>query len=344
MDEKIRKKLPIETSVAKIWFTDGVHTIWEEKVMKTKKVTKNSIGKFWKQVKRNRMLLLMLLPAVVMTIIFAYIPMGGVILAFKKYNYQDGILGSPWCGFENFRYMILSNKLWPLTRNTILYNLAFIFVGLVSEVGLAIILNEISHQKFKKISQTMMFLPHFISWVVVATIMLNIFGTNGVLNNILQSLGMESINIYTRAKEWPFIMVLMKVWKNTGYGSVVYLAAIVGISQEIYEAAKIDGANIWQRIFRITIPCLKPTIIIMVLLAVGGIFRGDFGMFYQLVKGQILLDVSDILDTYVYRSMMSTSNMGMSAAAGLYQSVLCFITINIVNFTVKKIEPDYALY
>lgn len=312
--------------------------------MKKKRLTRNSWGKFWKQVKRNRMLLLMLLPAVVMTIIFAYIPMGGVVMAFKKYNYQDGIFGSPWCGFENFRYMILSNKLWPLTRNTILYNLAFISVGLVTEVGLAIILNEIAHQKFKKIAQTMMFLPHFISWVVAASIMLNIFGTNGVLNNILQSLGMETINIYTRAKEWPFIMVLMKVWKNTGYGSVVYLAAIVGISQEIYEAAKIDGANIWQRIFRITIPCLKPTIIIMVLLAVGGIFRGDFGMFYQLVKGQILLEVSDILDTYVYRSMMSTSNMGMSAAAGLYQSVLCFITINIVNFTVKKIEPDYALY
>lgn len=300
--------------------------------------------KFVKQLKKNYPLLLMLLPAVVMTIIFAYIPMGGVVLAFKKYNYQDGIFGSPWCGFENFRYMVLSNKLWPLTRNTILYNLAFISVGMVTEIGFAIILNEIAHQKFKKITQTMMFLPHFISWVVVSTIMLNVFGTHGVLNNILSHLGMDTINIYTRAKEWPFIMVLMKVWKSAGYGSVVYLAAIVGISPEINEAAKIDGANIWQRIFKITIPCLKPTIVIMGLLSVGGIFRGDFGMFYQLVKGQILLDVSDILDTYVYRSMMSTSNLGMSAAASFYQSVLCFITINIVNFTVKKIEPDYALY
>lgn len=305
---------------------------------------RNLTKKILNRVKKNYALLLMLVPAVALTIIFCYIPMGGVVLAFKKYNYHDGIFGSPWCGLENFRYLILSNKLWALTRNTILYNLAFISVGMVTEVGFAIILNEIAHQKFKKVAQTMMFLPHFISWVVVATIMLNVFGTHGVINNILKSLGLESFNIYTRAKEWPIIMVLMKVWKSAGYGSVVYLAAIVGISPEIHEAAKIDGANIWQRIFRITIPCLKPTIIIMTLLAVGGIFRGDFGMFYQLVKGQILLDVADILDTYVYRSMMSTSNLGMSAAASFYQSVLCFITINVVNFIVKKIEPDYALY
>lgn len=301
-------------------------------------------NRFLKTLKRNYALLFMLAPAVIMTIIFAYIPMGGVILAFKKYNYHDGIFGSPWCGFENFRYMILSNKLWPLTRNTILYNLAFISVGMITEIGLAVVLNELMHQKFKKITQTMMFLPHFISWVVVATVMLNIFGVHGVLNNILHAFGLESFNIYTRAKEWPFIMVLIKVWKSAGYGSVVYLSAIAGISPEIHEAAKIDGANIWQRIFRITIPCLKPTIVIMGLLAVGGIFRGDFGMFYQLVKGQILLDVSDILDTFVYRSLMSTSNLGMSSAASFYQSVLCFITINVVNFTVKKIEPDYALY
>lgn len=300
---------------------------------------------FWKQVKKNRMLLLMLFPAFALAVIFNYIPMAGVVIAFKKYDYQQGIWGSPWCAFENFRYLIISNKLWPLTRNTLLYNAAFISIGLFFEVGFAIILNEISHQKLKKAAQSMMFLPHFISWVVVATIMLNIFGDHGVLNNILKALGGESLNIYTKAKEWPIVMVLLKVWKSTGYGSVVYLAAIVGISPEIHEAAKIDGANIWQRIFKITIPCLKPTIIIMVLLAVGGIFRGDFGMFYQLVRNnQILLQTADVLDTYVYRSMMSSANMGMSAAAGLYQSVLCFITINLVNFIVKKIEPDYSLY
>lgn len=298
-----------------------------------------------RKLKRNKTLLLMLIPSLVMVITFSYIPMAGIVVAFKKYNYQLGIWGSDWVGFDNFRYMILSNKLWPLTRNTLLYNAVFIITGLVSEVGFAIILNELSRKKFKKVAQTMMFMPHFISWVVVATIVLNIFGDHGVLNNILNSLGFESFNIYSKAKEWPVVMVLMKLWKSTGYGTVVYLAAIVGISPEIYEAAKIDGANIWQRITSITIPCLKPTIITMLLLSVGGIFRGDFGMFYQLVgNNQILLETSDILDTFVYRSMMSTSNMGMSAAAGLYQSVLCFITINLVNFSIKKIDPDYALY
>ena len=313
--------------------------------MNKKRSMKGSSGSFLKKLKKNYPLLLMLLPAVVLVITFSYIPMAGVVIAFKHYNYQQGIWGSPWVGFENFRYMILSNKLWTLTRNTLLYNIVFIFLGLIFEVGFAIILNEITRRRFKKVSQTMMFLPHFISWVVVATIVLNIFGDHGVVNNILNSLGFESFNIYSKAKEWPIVMVLMKLWKSTGYGSVVYLAAIVGISPEIYEAAKIDGANIWQRIISITIPCLKPTIITMVLLSVGGIFRGDFGMFYQLVgNNQILLQTSDILDTYVYRSMMSTSNMGMSAAAGLYQSVLCFITINLVNYIIKKIDPDYALY
>ncbi|MBP3199516.1 MAG: sugar ABC transporter permease [Butyrivibrio sp.] len=300
---------------------------------------------FLKKVRKNRSLLLMLLPAVIFVVLFSYIPMAGIVIAFKKYNYQAGIFGSSWVGFDNFQYMILSNKLWTLTRNTLLYNIVFITVGLVTEVGFAIILNEITRKTFKKVSQTMMFLPHFISWVVVATIVLNIFGDHGVLNNILNSLGFESFNIYSKAEEWPFIMVLMKVWKSTGYGSVVYLAAIVGISPEIHEAAKIDGANIWQRIFSITLPCLKPTIITMVLLSIGGIFRGDFGMFYQLVgSNQILLQTSDILDTYIYRSMISTSNLGMSAAAGLYQSILCFVTINLVNFTIRKIDPDYALY
>ena len=259
---------------------------------------------------------------------------------------MDGIFGSEWNGLDNFRYLLISKKLWSLTRNTLLYNIVFITFGIVTEVGFAIILNEMLHLKFKKVAQSFMFLPHFISWVVVATIMLNIFGDHGVLNQILNGLGLESYNIYAyeNAKTWPIVMVALKVWKSTGYGSVVYLAAIVGISPEINEAAKIDGANIWQRIFRITIPCLKPTIIIMTLLAVGGIFRGDFGMFYQLVKGQHLLETSDVLDTYVYRTMMSTANMGWSAAAGLYQSLLCFVTINVVNFIVKKVDPDYALY
>ena len=299
-----------------------------------------------RNVKKNRTMLWMLVIPVTMCFIFCYIPMPGVIIAFKKYDYMKGIFGSEWNGFDNFRYLLMSKKLWTLTRNTLLYNIVFIITGTIFQVGLAVILNEMLHLKFKKISQSLMFLPHFISWVVVATIMLNIFGDHGVLNQVLNKLGLESVSIYAyeNASKWPIVMVLLKIWKGAGYGSVVYPAAIVGISPEINEAAKIDGANIWQRIWYVTLPSLKPTIIIMTLLSIGGIFRGDFGMFYQLVKGQHLMASSDVLDTYIYRTMMSTSNMGWSAAAGLYQSVLCFITINIVNFVVKKVDPDYALY
>lgn len=299
----------------------------------------------WAKIKKNRTLLLMLVPALLYVIIFNYIPMGGIVIAFKRYNYNGGIFGSPWVGLENFRYMIVADKLWPLTRNTLLYNLAFIFFGVIFEVGIAIILSELSRKYFKKVTQTMMFLPYFISWVVVSTVMLNIFGDNGVLNNIRYNMGLEPFNIYANTTWWPVVMVIVRLWKQTGYGTVVYLAAVAGISQEMFEAAEIDGANIWQKIRCITLPCLKPTIIIMVLLGVSQIFRGDFGMFYQLVKNnQMLLEKSDIIDTFVYRSLMTSPNIGMSAAAGLYQSILCFITICTFNFVVKKVDPDYTLF
>lgn len=300
---------------------------------------------FGRQIKKNRILLLMLLPAALYVIVFSYIPMAGVVVAFKNYNYNDGIFFSPWNGFDNFNYLFVTGKIWSLTRNTLLYNAAFIFFGLIFEVGFAIILSEMTGKVFKKFSQAFMFLPYFISWVVVSTIMINIFGQNGVLNSILQSFGIEGFSIYKQVKQWPIVMVLVRIWKQTGYGTVVYLAAIAGIGQELFEAADIDGANVWQKIRYITIPSLKPTIMIMVLLAMGNIFRGDFGMFYQLVgSNQLLLQSSDVIDTYVYRLLTTTPNMGMTAAAGLYQSVLCFITIVTANTIVKKIDPDYTLF
>lgn len=300
---------------------------------------------FWGQVRKNRMLLCMLLPALLYVVIFSYIPMFGVVIAFKDYNYNGGILGSPWCGLKNFEYLKISGKLWTLTRNTLLYNLAFIVFGIIFEVGFAVMLSEITKKTFKKIAQAFMFLPYFISWVVVSTIMLNIFGQNGVLSNILAHFGIEDFSIYQQIKQWPIIMVAIRIWKQTGYGTVVYLAAIAGLNQEMFEAASIDGASIWQKIRYITIPSLKPTIFIMFLLAVGNIFRGDFGMFYQLVgNNQLLLETSDVIDTFVYRSLITSPNIGMSAAAGFYQSVLCFITIVSVNWLVKKVDPDYTLF
>jgi putative aldouronate transport system permease protein len=301
---------------------------------------------FFKKVKDNKIMLFMLIPATLYVIIFSYIPMGGIVLAFKKYNYTAGILNSPWAKFENFRYLIISDKLWPLTRNTILYNLAFIIIGITVEVAFAVLLSEIGGKVFKKIGQSFMLLPFFISWVVVSSIMLNIFGYEyGVLNNFLKLIGRETYNIYGNTTTWPIVMVMLKIWKSTGYGTVIYLAAITSIDQEMYEAAQIDGASVWQRIAHITLPCLKPTVVIMLLLAVGQIFRGDFGMFYQIVRNnQTLLGVSDIIDTFVYRSLISSPDIGMSAAAGLYQSFMGFITILLANFVVKKIQPDYTLF
>lgn len=288
----------------------------------------------------------MLLPAVVYVITFSYIPMGGIIVAFKRFSFTKGFLGSPWCGLENFRFLFISDKLWPLMRNTLLYNIAFISVGIILEVGFAIIVNELGSKWFKKVFQSFMFLPFFISWVVVLAIVDAIFGyDSGIINNLLQSLGMERFNVYVNAAPWPFLLVFFKAWKQTGYGSIVYLAAITGMDQEIVDAAEIDGANIWQRIRYITIPSLKPTIIIMTLLAVGNIFRGDFGMFYQLIgNNSVLLEVGDILDLYIYRAMVSSSNLGMASAAGFYQSILCFFTILAANWMVRKYDPEYSLF
>lgn len=305
-----------------------------------------AIKNFAKKVRKNKILLLMLLPAVVYVIIFSYIPMGGIIVAFKRFSFSKGFLGSPWCGLENFRFLFISDKLWPLMRNTLLYNAAFITVGVILEVGFAIIINELGSKWFKKVFQSFMFLPFFISWVVVIAIVDAIFGyDSGIINNLLQNLGMERFNIYVNAAPWPFLLVFFKAWKQTGYGSIVYLAAITGMDQEIVDAAEIDGANIWQRIRYITIPSLKPTIIIMTLLAVGNIFRGDFGMFYQLIgNNSVLLEVGDILDLYIYRAMVSSSNLGMASAAGFYQSILCFFTILAANWMVRKYDPEYSLF
>lgn len=297
---------------------------------------------FWRQ----RYLYLMLLPAIIYVIVFSYLPMAGIVLAFKKFNYQLGIFGSKWVNFQNFRFLFMSDKLWPLTRNTLLYNLAFIVLGMFLEVTFAIAISELTKKYFKKLFQSLMFLPYFVSWVVVAAIMAALFSKEaGLVNNILSALGMNKIDVYASAKPWPFLLVMFRLWKNTGYGSIVYLATVTGIDPEMYDAASIDGANIWKRIRYITIPHLIPTMAIMFMLAVGQIFRGDFGLFYQLIGHNALIrEYADILDLFVFRALQSTSDIGQASAAGLYQSVLCFVTISVVNFIIRKVRPDYALY
>ncbi len=317
-----------------------------KKTKEQKALEKQARIPFLKVIRKHWLLLLMLVPAIAYVVIFSYIPMTGIVMAFKRFTAKGGIYGSPWVGLKNFKSLIISNKLWMITRNTLLYNVAFIFLGMICEMGFAILLNELASKTFKKIAQSFMFLPYFISWVVAGAIMFNIFNyEQGVFNHIMRNLGLPDMDLYNTPKYWPIVLVLLKLWKATGYGTVVYLAAITGLDQEMFEAAAIDGANAWQKIRYLTIPSLIPTMMTLVLLAIGNIFRGDFGLFYQTVKSSSLLQpVTEVIDTYIFKLLMDTGDFGVSSAAGLYQSVLCFCTIMICNGIVKKVNPDYALY
>jgi putative aldouronate transport system permease protein len=288
----------------------------------------------------------MLIPAVIYIVIFAYLPMSGIILAFKKYTYAGGIFGSPWNGIKNFEFFFKSGKAALVTRNTVLYNLLFIVFNTVLQITVAVLLTEVSGRYFKKISQSMMFLPYFISWVVVSVIAFNILSFDvGVLNTFINKFGGTKISFYSEAKFWPVILTLFGAWKGVGYGSIIYLAAIMGIDTQIYEAAQIDGANVFQRIFKITVPQIKPTVIILFLLSIGGIFRGNFDMFYNLIGSNgVLYNATDVIDTFTFRALMTNSDFGMSAASGLYQSVCCFVTIMVVNKIIKTYEKDYSLF
>jgi putative aldouronate transport system permease protein len=295
---------------------------------------------------KNRTLWLMLAPAMAFVILFAYIPMAGSVLAFKDYSYSLGIFKSPWAGLNNFKFFFVSGDAFHVTRNTFLYNLTFIVLNTSLEILFAVILSEIGGRFFKKLVQGSMFLPYFISWVVVGSISYNLFNfENGTVNNLIRALGGETINIYNQPRYWPFIIVAFSSWKMVGYGTVIYLASIAGIDPELNQAAEIDGASIFQRIRYVTIPSILPTVVILVLLEIGRIFRGDFGLFYQLVGNNgAIFNVTDVIDTYVFRSLISSTRLGMSAAVGFYQSVLCFITIMLANAAVKRIEPDYVLF
>ena len=308
--------------------------------------TRGRLHTFTRDLRNNKIYLLLLLPAIVYVLIFSYTPMVGVIMAFKRYNFTQGLFDSPWVGLNNFKFLVASNKLWPLTRNTLLYNVAFIVVGMVMEVGFAVIINEMRCKWFKKVFQSFIFLPYFISWVIASAVVQTLLDYDfGLVSRTVKSLGLPMVNVYITAAPWPFLLVFFRMWKGVGYGSIVYLSAISGIDTEMYEAAEIDGANSWQKLFKITLPNLVPTMVIMFLLACGQIFRGDFGMFYQLIGNNgVLLEVGDILDLYIYRAMAGNANLGYGAAAGLYQSLLCFATILLANFIVKKVQPDYTLF
>jgi putative aldouronate transport system permease protein len=301
---------------------------------------------FWGDVVKYRVILLMLAPAVIFYLLFAYVPMVGIILAFKHFDYAGGVFGSPWNGLDNIRFFFESGDAWRVTRNTALYNIAFIVVNNSLQIFAAILLFEVGGKWFRKITQSILFLPYFISWVVVGSIAYNLLNYDiGTVNVFLKGIGMDPIDIYNTPSYWPLILVIVSAWKSLGYGTVMYLAAITSIDTEMYEAAEIDGANIFQRVMKVTIPNLYPTVIILVLLAVGNIFRGDFGMFYNMVGNNgVLFSSTDVIDTFVFRSLITTNEIGMSAAAGVYQSILGFVTIMLVNYSVRKHDKDRALF
>ncbi len=298
--------------------------------------------------KKTRQLMVLALPATLLVFIFSYIPMGGVFLAFKNVRYDD-VFGSPWNGFKNFEFFF-KNDAWAVTRNTLAYNAAFIVIGTVFALILALMLNEIRSRRLTKTYQTIFFFPYFFSWVIVTYMVYSFLAPKGILpvafGKQLKSLfGINLSSFYTTAKWWPGFIIFLNTWKTVGYNSVLYYAGLMGISNEYYEAAQIDGANKLQMIRYITLPLLTPLVSIMTLLAIGGIFRADFGLFYFVPRDvQMLRDVTAVIDTHVYRMLKFSGDLGMSTAVGLYQSVLGFVVVMVSNAIVKRIEPENSAF
>lgn len=302
---------------------------------------------FLQKLYKHKVLCLMCLPAILFFFVFSYIPMPGVYIAFTNFNYAKGIFGSNFVGLDNFKFLITSGKITMLIRNTVLYNLGFIILGNSLQIFIAILLNEIRSKYFKKITQTCMFLPYFISAVLVGLLLYNLLNYDyGFLNSIIKSLGGEPIKFYANRYVWPFIIVLVHLWQQTGYGSIVYFAAIMGIDHEMIEAAKVDGVNAFQKIRYIILPSLKPTIIILILFAMGGILKGNFGLFYNIIgsANQMLFPTTDIIETWVFRAMINNFNFIHASAVGLIQSVFGFAVVMTCNWVVRKIDNDYALF
>lgn len=301
-------------------------------------------------IRKNPMLMIMVLPSVIYFLITSYLPMVGVYFAFTSYQFTTDffstLFGSKFVGLSNFEYLFSSGLAWRMTANTLIYNFIFIVGGTILKVAIAIMFSEIAGKFFKKYVQTITFLPHFISMVMVGTFAYNLLNYNsGVINSLLVTLGFERMDFYSMPNAWYVILPLVDFWKGVGYGSIIYVSAITGISDELYEAADLDGANFMQEIVHITIPSIRPTIVILTLMSLGSIMKGNFDLFYQLVgeSGQ-LMETTEIIDTYVWRSLRQNVQIGMGSAAGLYQSFVGMVLVVLVNTIVKKIEPDYAIF
>lgn len=303
--------------------------------------------------KKTLLLLSMAAPGAVWLILLRYLPMFGIVIAFKNYkNYPkapslwNNIRHSPWVGLDNFKFLFRSSDSWIMIRNTIGYNALWIVLGLVISVTFAIMLNEVTKKFLAKTYQTLMFFPYFLSWVVASYFVLAFLDpTRGLLVHLQQQAGGEVINWYNDSRPWPFILTISNLWKNVGYSTILYLAAITGIDHSQYEAASIDGASKWQQIWYVTLPHLKTMIIILFIMNVGKIVNSDFGLFWNVpLNSGPLFPVTQVIDTYVYRALMATQNVGMSTAAGLLQNVIGFICIMTANTIVRKVDAESSLF
>ena len=301
---------------------------------------KNALKEYWP-------LYLMMLPTLLYLLINNYIPMAGMVIAFKKLNFAKGIWASPWAGLKNFKFLFASKDAWIITRNTLLYNVAFILVNMVVGIAIAILITEIRNTKLKKIYQSAILLPFLMSMVILSYIVYALLSAeNGLVNNsILPLFHIDSIQWYQEPKYWPVILIIANCWKGVGYGCLIYIASLIGIDPSFYEAARLDGASKWQEITKITLPSLVPTIITLLLLSIGRIFYSDFGLFYQVpMNSGVLFPTTNVIDTYVYRALIEQGNISMSSAAGVYQSLVGFCVVMLSNWIVRKVDKDQALF
>lgn len=310
------------------------------------------MGRRGRVLAKNAPLLLMTLPGLALLLAFHYLPMGGILIAFKDFSYSGGSLfknfaNSPWVGLKNFSFFIQTPDAFIITRNTILYNLAFIVLGTVVSVAMAIAFNELRSRRMAKLYQTTMLLPYFLSWIAVSYLFYGFLSVDtGILNNaILKPMGVEPVAWYSKEELWPYILIFANIWKYAGYNCIVYLAAIIGIDHDYYEAAALDGASKWQQIWHITIPTISPVIILMVLLAIGRMFFADFGLFYQVpMNSGAIFNTTNVIDTYVYRALMNSGDISMSSAASTFQAFVGFLLVIVSNGIVRKFDKEKAIF
>lgn len=305
---------------------------------------------FLSDFRKNFYLYLLVFPGILYFVIFKYLPMVGIVIAFQDFNMMKGFFRSKFVGLKNFEYFFTSNDWLSVTWNTVYLNILFIFSGLFFSILIALVLSEIRSKSFKKITQSVVILPNFISWTLVSMFVFALLSTDvGFINSILKTMGFihegQEINFYANPKLWTSILVVLKIWKGAGFGSVIYLAAIAGIDQEIYEAAKIDGASRLQCITKITLPQLRTTAVLLTIFGIGGIFHGDLGMIYAIVgDNPYLYNSTDVIDTYVFRMLRQLNDMSMSTAIGVYQSLVGLLIVFITNYFAKKHDPESAIF